>query len=92
MVQCSLVNNYEKKGAAMMPLFESLQIRHFMAPSELCSKPQRAPQSFEKLIMDGAGCLEGIASMLFQCLQAVTMDKDIPINISQHWKEIRVSY
>lgn len=39
--------------------------------------------------MHKPGCPEGITSTLFKCLQAVTMDKDIPINISQHGKRCR---
>lgn len=42
------------------------------------------------LITHRAECPAGIASTLFKCLQAVTMDKDNPINISQHGKEIEV--
>ena len=46
---------------------------------------------FEKLIVYKAERPEDIASMVFKCLLAVTMDKDIPIDISQREKEIQVS-
>lgn len=46
---------------------------------------------FEKLIVHELECPTGIVSMLFKCLQAVTIDKDIPVNVSQHGKEIQVS-
>ena len=46
---------------------------------------------FEKLIVYKAECPEDIASTFFKCLLAVTMDKDIPINISQREREIQVS-
>lgn len=43
------------------------------------------------MIVYKAECPEDIASTLFKCLLAVTMDKDIPINISQREREIQVS-
>lgn len=46
---------------------------------------------FEKLIVCKAEYPEDIASTLFKYLQAVTMNKNIPINISQHEREIQVS-
>ena len=43
------------------------------------------------MIVYEAECPEAIASTLFKCLLAVTMDKDIPTKISQRGKEIQVS-
>lgn len=60
-----------------------------MEQSEFCFLVTERSLEFEKLIVHRAEYTQSISSTLFKCLQAVKMDKDIPL--IYHEKETRVS-
>ena len=92
MVQGSLVNTSKKKKKDCTDAVVRILIHlAFYGTIRILLLATKRSLEFKKLIVCEAEYPEDIASMVFKHPQAGTVNKDIPINISQHGREIQVS-